>query len=171
MGSTSAIYTARSIAPSGTVSGTIVIASPLATAPCINQGYLTQQQTLYQVDILSGNFTQTTTWKLPTVDAAGARYDPALSINSLGYNPIDSYLYGTIRGRFPESLCRLGNDGTVQEFLSLGNTGVTRAQGGRFYIADIDTDGQYYAGSQTQPIDGNLDWIQVNLNPALPNYG
>lgn len=167
-GSTTGIYTATSVAPVGTVAGTIVVASPLATAPCLNQGYLTQLQVLYVVDILAGGYSQVLNWALPARDAAGNIYNPALSINSLGYNVFDSYLYGTIRGRFPETLCRLGFDGTVQEILSMNNTLTTP---GRYYIGDIDSNGQYYTGAQGQPSTGNLAWVQVNLNPGLPDYG
>jgi hypothetical protein len=161
-GSTTGVYTATTVAPNVINSGTVVIASPLATAPCLNQGYLSQNQVMYSVDIIGGGYSQLVQWKLSSA---------ALSINSLGYNPLDSYLYGTIRGVFPETFARLGFDGTVQPLLSLNNTAATAAGGGRYYIGDIDTNGQYYAGAQTQPQNGILTWFQINLNPALPDYG
>lgn len=122
---------------------------------------------LYTIDIVSGLHSQVAVWTLPAAQS-GDDATNGLSINSIGYNPTDSYLYGTLRGRFPEVLNRLGYDGSVNPILSLNNT-VTSP--GRYYIGDFDSNGQYYTAAQANPTSGNLAWIQVNLNQALPNYG
>lgn len=158
-GTNTGVYTAQSVAPAGTTAGTIVVASPAATAPCANQGYLTQQQIMYVVDIATGGYSQVVNWQL-----GGA--NSGLTINALGYNTLDKYLYGVVRGVFPETFARLSFDGVVQNILNLANDATI----GRYYIGDIDTNGQYYTAAQTQG-GSVINWRQINLNPTLKDYG
>ena len=102
----------------------------MQTAPCAAAGYLISgnpTSTLFQVDLAAGNTTS-----VYTFNGLGS----GLTINSLAYNTLDGYLYGTQRGSTPEVMLRIGYDGSVNKMfnLPLYNGGIRR-----FYVGDVDS--------------------------------
>lgn len=132
----------------------VVLATPVATAPCIQEGYLSTFNDLRRVNLVNGSSSS-----IATVNSGSS------AINSLGYNPLDSYLYGNSRETAnagvagPQRFLRIGFNGNTQ---FLFNLPTFRS----FYVGDIDSNGQYWSASQ----DPTWQWIQVNLNPNLPAY-
>ncbi|KAK4500328.1 hypothetical protein PRZ48_008517 [Zasmidium cellare] len=148
------IRTSTTIAPSGTYQGTVILATPVATAPCVAEGYLSLFNNLNRVNLQNGSSSL-----IATVNSG------TNAINSLGYNPLDFYLYGNSRETAnanvagPQRFMRIGFNGNTQ---FLFNLPTYRS----FYVGDIDSNGQYWSASQ----DPTWQWIQVNLNPSLPAY-
>lgn len=101
----------------------------MQTAPCLAAGYLISgdpTSSLYEVDLAGGNTTS-----IYTFNGLGS----GNTINSLAYNPLDNYLYGTLRGPTPEVMLRIGFDGSVNRMFNLPlYNGALR----RFYVGDID---------------------------------
>lgn len=132
----------------------VIVATPVATAPCLAEGYLSLYNTLYRVNLNSGQSSQI------AVVNSGSN-----AINSLGYNPIDAYLYGNTRETAnanvpgPQRFIRIGFNGNTQVLFNLPTYR-------SFFVGDIDSNGQYWGASQ----DPTWQWIQVNLNPNLPAY-
>ncbi|KAF7196048.1 hypothetical protein HII31_02674 [Pseudocercospora fuligena] len=124
------------------------------TAPCVVEGYLSQANALYRVNLATGN---STTIYTSTDSNTGD------GINSLAYNPLDNYLYCTIRGTNPETMGRLSFDGRIQRLFTLPTNTTQR----RFYVGDITPDGQYWTASQSN----GWQWLKVNFAPGTANYG
>lgn len=95
------------------------------------------------------------------------------SINSLAYNPLDNYLYASVRGpektfKYPEYVVRVGYDGSTQFIVNLpANPNNNR----RFFVGDITPDGQYWTSSQDKTGDNTWAWVKINLAPGTANYG
>ncbi|EME80467.1 uncharacterized protein MYCFIDRAFT_212063 [Pseudocercospora fijiensis CIRAD86] len=120
------------------------------TAPCVVEGYLSQRNTLYRVNLATGqNSTVYTSTDSGTNDG----------INSLALNPLDSYLYATIRGVDPEVMVRVSFDGRLQRLFNLPS-------GRKFYVGDFTPDGSFWTGSQSN----GWQWIKVNFAPGTANY-
>lgn len=161
-GTMTASYTTGSVAPANGAQGTIYIAAPIPTTPCLADGFLSQYNVMYRVDISRGNMTQIFTMDLG--NTTNGLNNGVNGVNSLAYNSIDNYMYGTIRGPTPETFIRIGYDGSYQPLFSLPGT---TADPQRFYVGDIDNQGQYYTASQTN----GWRWMQINLNPNTAGYG
>lgn len=104
----------------------------MQTAPCVAAGYLSSGNpttTLYQIDLTgSGNTTSIVSF---------TNLGSGNTINSLAYNPLDGYLYGTLRGPNPEVMLRIGFDGAVNRMFNLPQyNGNVR----RFYVGDVDSE-------------------------------
>jgi hypothetical protein len=84
------------------------------------------------------------------------------SINAIGYNSLDNYLYGAIyyNSNSTASLLRISANGDSSIVLPLSITG-----GGIPSAGDVDENGQYWATV------GGKFWIQVDLRPGSPTYG
>ncbi|KAK8091074.1 hypothetical protein PG994_000579 [Apiospora phragmitis] len=160
------VTTTTTVPPSGTVSGTVIVQTPLPTLTCDANGYLIQRntavspnvQSLYRVNIATG--TQTL-----IKQSVGSG---ATSIDAMGYNVFDGYLYGTI-GTTPGSLLRIGGNGDSQTLASLGLTTAVNA-------GDVDEAGYYWAsasGKQWWQFDYSLlDWAYTpNPNLAAAEAG
>ncbi|CAJ2505006.1 Uu.00g124000.m01.CDS01 [Anthostomella pinea] len=149
-GYTGTVKTTTTVSPSGTRPGTVIVQTPLATLNCDPSGYLIQSKSLYRVNITNEN---TTLVKIGLGD--GTR-----TINAMGYNIADNFLYAAI-GTAPTTnlnLIRISADGTSN---ILGSLNVTYAVNS----GDVDGNSQYWATA------GGSQWLQVDLMPGSSTYG
>ncbi|RYP19780.1 hypothetical protein DL767_009586 [Monosporascus sp. MG133] len=127
--------------PTGTdATVTVVVQTPLPTLSCDPFGYLTQNTSLYRVNITSGELTLIR-------DVVG---DGRL-LQAIGYNIADNYLYGTIGGRndTPVFLIRIAanGDSTILNELTLPY---------RVNTGDVDEQSRYwitYNGTNITQVD------------------
>ncbi|KAI0430387.1 hypothetical protein F5Y09DRAFT_307674 [Xylaria sp. FL1042] len=128
-----------------TVTATATVTQPCTpTLSCDKYGYLIQDDTLFQVDLSTGDYS-----------TVKAHVGDATTINALAYNSLDNYLYGRQSGK--NQLIRISSDGTSEVVTTFpDDTNV--------FVADIDTDGNYWYGS------GDT-WFQIDLKPNSPTYG
>ncbi|KAK8079527.1 cell agglutination protein mam3 [Apiospora hydei] len=127
---TGLVTTTTTIPPSGTVSGTVIIQTPLPTFSCDPNGYLIQQNgsgySLNRINIPTGNR-----------EFIKQGVGTGAAINAMGYNSLDNYLYAAL-GATPGNLLRIGSNGDSQTLASLGlTTAVTSG--------DVDENGYYWA--------------------------
>ncbi|KND93199.1 hypothetical protein TOPH_02451 [Tolypocladium ophioglossoides CBS 100239] len=115
---------------------------PKATLSCASDAYLIQVNTLYKVNLKTGEREIISS----TVGNDGG------PINSLGYNIKENYMYGT-QGK---ELIRILGDGTTEDVVELPVSA---------NIGDFDADGQYWYSS------GGTTWGRVDLAPGSPTYG
>ncbi|KAI1641206.1 hypothetical protein F4809DRAFT_587703 [Biscogniauxia mediterranea] len=130
-----------------TVTTTITSTATASCQPsltCDKYGYLIQDVTLFRVDLVTGRYT-----------TVAKTVGNGKSINGMGYNTLDNYLYA-LQGA--TQLIRISSDGkaeNIAQFKSVSGANV----------GDIDTDGYYWFGS------GGKTWFQADLNPQSPSYG
>ncbi|RYP41828.1 hypothetical protein DL768_010438 [Monosporascus sp. mg162] len=136
--------------PTGTdATVTVVVQTPLPTLSCDPFGYLTQNTSLYRVNITSGDLTLIR-------DVVG---DGRL-LQAIGYNVADNYLYGTIGGRnnTPVFLIRIAanGDSTILNELTLPY---------RVNTGDVDEQSRYWITYNGTNI------TQVDVRPSSPTFG
>ncbi|KAK4499086.1 hypothetical protein PRZ48_009598 [Zasmidium cellare] len=136
---------------SSTTVGTIVILQPLATLACAGYGYLAQQATLITVDLGSGSSSSTTNVNITSG-----------SLDSIGFNQADNYLYGVNRGVSPQAVYRIGAAGATQFVLNL-------PAGVDFYAGDVDSTGLFFVAAPAN-VNG-FYFAQINLSPSSSFYG
>ncbi|KAG6360911.1 hypothetical protein INS49_011979 [Diaporthe citri] len=103
--------------------------------------------TLYRVNITTGSYV--------TVKAS---MGDGTSINAMGYNIGDNFLYAAATAKIPNSLLRISASGDVVNMGSLGTSYVVNS-------GDVDEYSQYWASA------GGKDWVQVDLKPSSSTYG
>ncbi|HEY0249851.1 MAG TPA: hypothetical protein VGC45_16490 [Gryllotalpicola sp.] len=118
---------------------------------CSTFGYLFQTPNatthqIYQVDLVTGASQQIGT----TAD----------SVNAVGYNTLDNFVYGW---NSDSMMVRVGADGTET---SLGHPAGIPA-GVNFNVGDIDHDGHYFVTSSR----ADPDWYEIDLVPGSATYG
>ncbi len=91
-------------------------------------------------------------------------------LNAIGYNPIDSLIYGycSVVPGTSSVIMRLQSNGTIDTFTVPGMTNITIAT---INAGDIGTNGKYYlkvTGTATPPLWNQIQII--DLNPASPTY-
>ncbi|RYO99421.1 hypothetical protein DL764_006816 [Monosporascus ibericus] len=136
--------------PTGTdATVAVVVQTPLPTLSCDPFGYLTQNTSLYRVNITSGDLTLIR-------DVVG---DGRL-LQAIGYNVADNYLYGTIGGRnnTPVFLIRIAanGDSTILNELTLPY---------RVNTGDVDEQSRYWITYNGTNI------TQVDVRPSSPTFG
>ena len=119
---------------------------PGPTFSCDAGGYLIQRTTLYRLDLATGE-------NRIVNDKVG----PGGSINPLGYNVLDNFLYGfvSISGG-QKQLIRIdaAGEGTVLDL---------KVPGG-LSVGDVDDNGQFWVSA------GGSRWQQVDLKPGSSTY-
>ncbi|POR35604.1 Uncharacterized protein TPAR_04202 [Tolypocladium paradoxum] len=115
---------------------------PKPTLSCAADAYLIQVNTLYKVDLHTGERDIISS----TVGNDGG------PINSLGYNAKENYMYGTQGNK----LIRILGDGSTEDVVDLPVSA---------NIGDFYEDGQYWYSS------GGTSWGRVDLAPGSPTYG
>lgn len=125
------------------------------TAPCVVEGYLSQRNELYRINIATGNSTAVYT----STDSGTSD-----GINSLAYNALDNYLYATLRGVDPEIMLRVSveSPAKLQRLFTL-------PAGRKHYVGDITPDGYYWTAAQS--VTDGWRWIKVDVDPSRPTYG
>jgi hypothetical protein len=125
------------------------IPNPLS---CSRLGYLVQRATLYTVDLQTS---QTLAYR--TLGDGGT------SVNGIGYNPIDFYIYGFTAASL---LVRVSDTGSLTRISSNANGF------GYWLIGDIDINGNLWSANPANINTGTMLWQQINLNPAIrATYG
>ncbi|RYO97445.1 hypothetical protein DL765_011189 [Monosporascus sp. GIB2] len=128
---------------------TVVVQTPLPTLSCDPFGYLTQNTSLYRVNITSGELTL----------IQGVAGDGRI-LQAIGYNVADNYLYGTIGGRnnSPIFLIRIAANGnwTLLNELILPY---------RVNTGDVDEQSRYWITYNRTNI------TQVDVRPSSPTFG
>lgn len=133
------------------VANTLPIEMPAPEIACSVYGYLVQFNTLYQVDLATGDVSPFLTL------GNGTR-----NVNGIGYNSLDNFLYGFTT--VDRKLNRIGGDGSLEDIGSNSDF--------YFLIGDIDQNGQMYSMDTPVVATGAMRWQQVNLNPNQPtSYG
>ncbi|KYK58692.1 hypothetical protein DCS_05709 [Drechmeria coniospora] len=139
-----------------------VVPSPL---PCSVNGYIIQNSTnFYGINLTTSQF------ELINANVAPGITDPG-TINTIGYNVLDNYIYGVIRTNNDNTglLIRIGAGGAsviLQSVILNAANGFPAANTVRPNLGDVDPNGQYYG---TTPAGGY--WIQVDLAPGSPTFG
>ncbi|OKL61144.1 hypothetical protein UA08_03295 [Talaromyces atroroseus] len=118
--------------------------TPTATLSCDPYGYLIQYATLYRVDLTTGDTTQVSTG-----------LGDNTSINSIGYNVLDNYIYGYQSST--GTILRISADGTTVTIDADSPPAGSN-------IGDVDTNGHYWVGTETT-------WAQIDLAPGSATYG
>lgn len=133
----------------GTSTSTSIVQSPSVqpALKCDPSGYLVQGSTLYRINITTGSYV--------TVKAS---MGDGTSINAMGYNVGDNYLYAAATAKVPNSLLKISASGDVVNLGSLGISFVVNS-------GDVDEASQYWASA------GGKDWVQVDLKPGSSTYG
>lgn len=131
------------MASSGTTSSTD---PALPTLNCDPNGYLIRDGTLYRVNITTGAAT------LIRSGVGGGG-----TVNAMGYNVGDNYLYAAYGGSAP-TLLRIAGTGDA---VSLGPLNATTA----LNTGDVDENAQYWASA------GGAQWLQIDLRPGSPTFG
>ncbi|KAK4455569.1 hypothetical protein QBC34DRAFT_460563 [Podospora aff. communis PSN243] len=120
---------------------------PSPTFACDGLGFLVQSNRLSRVDIATGGVT-------PVIETI-----PSGSVNALGYNTLDGYLYG-IQFRADDGLYHIVRIGSDNAVTSVGNAG------GNAIIGDIDSDGMYWVASAS-----SSEYHMMDLVPGSDTYG
>ncbi|KAK4093404.1 hypothetical protein Purlil1_2561 [Purpureocillium lilacinum] len=136
-------FPSSSVVVTTTAGRSVPSPSKLQPFECLTDGYLIQSKTLLQVNLRTG------ARRVLATDVGGHGVP---GINSLGYNPLDNYLYGT-QG---QALVRIGRDGRTEPVLALPSAA---------NLGDVDIAGQYFFS------DSGAAWGQVDLAPGSPRYG
>jgi hypothetical protein len=141
---TSTITSTATITKSPTTCVPTSTSTPTPTLSCDPYGYLIQYATLYRVDLTTGETTQVAT-------GLGAN----TSINSIGYNTLDNYIYGY-----------QSSTGTILQISADGTTVTIDADSppSGSNIGDIDSNGHYWVGTETS-------WAEIDLAPGSATYG
>lgn len=139
---TSVVTTTVTSVVTATPTGECPVPSKLKPLRCVSDAYLIQFKTLLSVNLRNGD-------RQVIANGVGGK---GPDINSIGFNPLDSYLYG-LQG---QDLLRIGADGATEVVVKL-------PAGGN--IGDVDINGQYYYS------DRGRAWGQVDLMPGSPKYG
>lgn len=153
-GATTTPYTSTSVTAtaSPSVNGTLVVFSPLATLDCARYAYLVQQTTLSNLDLASGTVSSSL-----QISANGSS-----QIDAIGYNSVESYIYGNTRGTSPEQVYRIGGAGQTMVVVNL-------PLGYDYYAGDVDGNGQYWLAAPSS--GGGFYWTVINLNQNRQSYG
>jgi hypothetical protein len=123
---------------------TTMTTTAVPTFSCDKYGYLIQSQALYQVDIQTGGSKLV---KNPIVSGQD-------NINAIGYNVLDSFIYGY---HIDTGIIRISSSGAAQAVAAIPS-----AAGN---IGDVDTSGYYWLSS------GGTDWWRIDLVPGSATYG
>ncbi len=128
----------------------LTLAVPKAVAQdqpfnCDDRAYLFQNNDVFRIDLASGS-----SFEIATNITAE-------SINAVGYNPKDGYMWGSLKGS-DGKIVRIGDDFTVNTYTISALPQANR------YIGDINNDGIYYART------GTYSYHKIDLDPASPNY-
>ncbi|RYP40331.1 hypothetical protein DL767_001788 [Monosporascus sp. MG133] len=142
------------VTATATLTATVTVtATPTCDPPppltCDEYGYLVQYNTLYRVDLQTGGYEEVAT---EVTDGS--------SVNAIGYNPLDDYLYGIANpSRQLIRISSLGEATVISTF--------TEAQMGRWAnVGDIDSEGYFWFGANGRT------WHQVDLRtPGSATYG
>ncbi|TPX06867.1 uncharacterized protein E0L32_002363 [Thyridium curvatum] len=137
------IATTKTIPPEGTNPGTVIIETPAPTLECDRYGYLIQAAYLYRVNIETG-----------ATEPVGTELIPGASINALGYNALDNYLYGLDNNN--HNIVRISNNGTAQNVVGVTVQSV---------VGDIDNEGCYWV------LDSAYKYYKFDLKPGSSTYG
>ncbi|KAH8697304.1 hypothetical protein BGW36DRAFT_165246 [Talaromyces proteolyticus] len=132
--------------PATTTSTSTSTSTPTPTLSCDPYGYLVQYASLYRVDLSTGTTTEI---------ASGLGQNT--SINAMGYNTLDNYLYAYQSST--KTILRISADGTTV-------TVDTDAPPAGSYVGDIDTNGHYWVG-----VGAASSWAKIDLAPGSPTYG
>ncbi|KAI5917455.1 hypothetical protein F4810DRAFT_716463 [Camillea tinctor] len=111
---------------------------------CDKYGYLIQNVTLYRVDLVTGSYT-----------TVAKTVGNGKSINGMGYNTLDNYLYAQ---QGVTQLIRISSDGEAENIAQFNSVSAVN-------VGDIDSDGNYWFGSNGKT------WNQADLNPQSSTYG
>ena len=117
--------------------------STLKPFKCTTNEIILLDRKLYSVDPKTGNRT--------VISSAVGGSGP--TVNSIGYNPLDNYIYGN-QGT---SVVRLGADGALETVVVLGKISP--------FAGDVDEAGQYYYTA------GGKAWGRVDLKLGSRTYG
>ncbi|KAK6542967.1 hypothetical protein TWF694_006900 [Orbilia ellipsospora] len=123
------------------------VASP--TFACSEYGFIVDDLALYKIDLHTAEFI------LVTDDVDGSN-----TINALGYNVIDNYLYANEVST--GTILRIAADGSIERVVQ-----IPAIQGA--VIGDIDTNGKYIL--MISKTGDQATWGEVDLNPTSPTYG
>lgn len=145
-GSTYITYT--SALPSGTVPGTVVVASPFPTFTCDGFSYLIQEETIYRINLTTGAHTVLNS-------SLGSDYG---TVQSVGYNPQDNFIYGSVGSGNATRLIKISSLGTSYVGRLLNITNNAR-------LGEIDQNGFYWLGTAVED-SGEVQWFQIDLRPG-----
>lgn len=138
--------TVTSTVTQSATSCSVTTSTPTPTLSCDPYGYLIQYASLYQVDLTTGTATE-------VASAIGAN----TSINAIGYNTLDNYLYGYQAST--NTILQISADGTAVTISA-------DAPPSGSYIGDIDSNGHYWVG-----LGAASSWAEIDLAPGSPTYG
>ncbi|KAF3903687.1 Zonadhesin [Arthrobotrys entomopaga] len=141
------VYPFTTVLPTETVTVLTYIhptASHGPLVPCSPEGYVIGNADFYSVDYLTGNLTM-----------IASNINGGVLLNSVGYNVLDDYIYGT---EATGNIVRVAFDGTT----SVVNIGTKFPS---HNLGDVDTDGQYWISS------AGKNWSHIDLNPQSPTFG
>ncbi|KEQ84695.1 hypothetical protein M438DRAFT_334557 [Aureobasidium pullulans EXF-150] len=153
---TSSVRTPYTITGTPTESGgqtpVTVVETPGATAPlpCDAGGYLIQERTLYRLNLTTGVQTLISNSVGPLTG----------TINSMGYNVLDNYLYA-----IQNSTTILRIDSTGASTVIAKIAAPVNSNGNVWTSGDIDTNGQFWINSF------GTNWAQIDLRPGSATYG
>lgn len=146
-GWTGSVATTTTVPPSGTVAGTVIVQTPLATLGCDPAGYLIQGATLIRVNISTG-----------TQEVVKSNVLPAgNNLNAMGYNLADNFLYAA-QAQSPWQIACIAANGDTSNVAPLNGTVA-------YNCGDVDERSHYWATASGR------DWIQVDLKPGSAQYG
>lgn len=144
--------TTVTVPASGTVPGTVIVETPEPTTPpafsCDAGGYLIQAQTLFRLDLTTGE-----------TELVNQAVGPGRQINAIGYNVLDNFIYGMLlagQGATSADLIRIDANGDTVVF-PVGLTGNWRS-------GDVDSQGRLWLH------DLESGWAVVDADPDSPTF-
>lgn len=94
---------------------------------------------------------------------------PGATINAIGYNPFDNYIYGAVGPQTTQNILQISALASTVIFQPGLNVPYP------LRVADFDGSGNYWGSSTVQlSLTGTLGstyWTRVNLAPGTSNYG
>ncbi|KAF3922388.1 hypothetical protein AA313_de0203387 [Arthrobotrys entomopaga] len=115
------------------------------TFSCSEFGYVIANSNLYQVNLTTSGTTLIT-----------SNFDGGASVNSIGYNVLDNYIYGLEIDT--GKVLRIGSDGTITPIRTFANlTG--------WNVGDVDGNGQYWVST------AGTGWAHIDLKPGSSTFG
>ncbi|KAF3939187.1 hypothetical protein ABW19_dt0201790 [Dactylella cylindrospora] len=117
---------------------------------CDRYGYFINNLALVKVDPSTSDRT-----------VVKARINGNKHLNSMGYNPLDHYLYALEIDS--GAIVRIAADASVKKI-------ATRPAVAHYPIGEVDSNGQYWVASGPDS-KGVSQWSKINLNPFSNNYG
>ncbi|MGB2273916.1 MAG: DUF6923 family protein, partial [Flavicella sp.] len=112
---------------------------------CVSEAYLFQTNDVFSVDLASGNATQVAT------DIVSG------SINAVGYNPKDGFIWGSVSSP-TKSIIRIGKNFSTKVF------SIPELPTANRYIGDVNENGIYYL----KP--GGTTVYKIDIDPSSSNY-